>query len=113
MKLTIEEDLILVGIGIAIVTAWYMKQGASKIVDTASAAVSAVNPMNPDNVINQGATSVYQNTTGSTGSIGSDIYDWFHPSEGKSLTAPTPTKPSGDMVHIDDPKIFDPIQYLQ
>jgi hypothetical protein len=40
--------------------------------------IDAINPMNNDNVINQGATSVYQAVTGSDVTIGSDLYGATH-----------------------------------
>lgn len=45
---------------------------------TAGAVAEAVNPFNNDNVINQTATSWYQALTGSTGTIGTDLYDATH-----------------------------------
>ncbi len=51
---------------------------AGAVGDAAMAAGHAVNPMNNDNIINQGFESIYQGVTGSTGSLGGDIYDLSH-----------------------------------
>ena len=74
-----KEDLVLVGVGVAVVAVWYMKQGASALVDGVSSAANAINPLKNNNIINQGATSAYQYVTGSKGSIGGDVYDFLHP----------------------------------
>lgn len=47
----------------------------------------AFNPMSEDNLINQGVQSVYQAVTGSTGSIGTDLYDVLHDEKGKNVVA--------------------------
>lgn len=47
-------------------------------VDTVQEVVPYVNPADERNVINQGATSAYQAATGSTGTIGGDLYDATH-----------------------------------
>lgn len=45
---------------------------------TGSKVATALNPMDSNNIINQGVTGFYQAVTGSTGSIGTDIYDATH-----------------------------------
>lgn len=50
-----------------------------------SAAASAINPLNPENVFNTGATDIYQATTGSQGSIGTDIYNLLHPGQAPAV----------------------------
>ena len=41
-------------------------------------AANAVNPLNPNNIFNTAAVSTYQAVTGSTGTIGTDIYGATH-----------------------------------
>ena len=41
-------------------------------------ALETINPLNNNNIINQGATSLYQMLSGSTGTIGGDFYDGTH-----------------------------------
>ena len=62
--------------GLALVYLSY--RGASKLVDAVPDALEAINPMNNDNIINKGATSLYQMLSGSTGTIGGDFYDGTH-----------------------------------
>jgi Flp pilus assembly protein TadG len=70
---------VLLGV-IALAGAGYVLYRVSKAAaEVAGAAAQAVNPFNNDNIINQGATSIYQGATGSTGTIGTDLYDWMHP----------------------------------
>jgi hypothetical protein len=58
---------VVAGLGVA----YMLKKGAT-------AAVQAINPLDRDNIINQGATSLYQAVTGSSGTIGGDFYDATH-----------------------------------
>jgi hypothetical protein len=58
---------VVAGLGVA----YMLKKGAG-------AAVEALNPVNPNNIINQGAESLYRSMTGSKGTIGGDIYDATH-----------------------------------
>jgi hypothetical protein len=61
---------------IVLAGAGYVLYRASRAaVDIAGTAAQAVNPFNNDNIINQGATSIYRDVTGSQGTIGTDIYD--------------------------------------
>lgn len=53
--------------------------------DSAGSVVDAVNPINPDNVFYRGANSVLQIFTGDQGTLGTKIYDWFHPEESRAL----------------------------
>jgi hypothetical protein len=52
---------------------------ADTVSNAASATVTAVNPTSSDNLANRAAVSIYQTVTGSTGTMGSDLYDWLHP----------------------------------
>lgn len=70
-KIKPETLLILAGLVGAVALAWYAK---GKIVE----ALPFVNPVDPRNLVNMGANSAYQAVTGSTGSIGTDLYDAFH-----------------------------------
>jgi hypothetical protein len=62
---------IAVGAAIAAGAAYLLYKGWSNI--------GALDPTNPDNIVNRGVTDVYQNLTGSTGTIGADLYDGLHP----------------------------------
>lgn len=53
----------------------------------------SLNPANPDNVVNQAATSLYHTVTGSTGSIGGDLYDLLHPAPTPPTSATLPVYP--------------------
>lgn len=66
-----NKYLVLGAIAAGLGVAFMLKKGAG-------AALQAVNPMDRDNVINQGATSLYQAVTGSKGTIGGDFYDATH-----------------------------------
>lgn len=65
----------LVGAAVAGLVAVYL---AKKAADAVPKALDAVNPFNYDNIINQGATDLYQWATGSEGTIGTDLYDATH-----------------------------------
>lgn len=47
-----------------------------------------LNPANENNVVNRAVTSGYQALTGSTGSIGGDMYDALHDSNGGNVFNP-------------------------
>lgn len=70
---TEEKLLIAAALGVGVI--WLVRQFPNAV----SATADALNPANPDNIINQGATAAYQGVTGSTGTIGGDIYDATHP----------------------------------
>lgn len=55
----------------AIGAAWYLKRQVGQ-------AVPWINPADSRNLVNQGVESVYQQLSGSTGTIGGDFYDWTH-----------------------------------
>jgi hypothetical protein len=61
-----------------VVLAFAAKKAAVQAVETVKDVAYAVNPLNEDNVINKTVTSVYQSATGSTGTIGTDLYDANH-----------------------------------
>lgn len=61
-----------------VVAAYVVYRGAMAAKDKAGEMLDALNPFSNDNIINKGATSVYRDLTGSTGSIGTDIYDVTH-----------------------------------
>lgn len=74
--LSAENKFVLIGVAVAGLGLYFVAKKAS---GAAGKALDAINPMNNDNIINQGATSIYQAVTGSTGTIGGDIYDITHP----------------------------------
>lgn len=67
---------------------------AGKVVDAAGEALNAVNPLNNENVISQGANSVYQKVSGSPNTPETDLY--FYLNDGswldKGLNLFIPTK---------------------
>lgn len=68
----VTNKYVLLGAGVGLVVALYLaKRGA----DALGKGLEAVNPLDNDNIINQGVTDVYQTVTGSSGTIGGDIYD--------------------------------------
>jgi len=67
--------MMVTGGAVAAVVVFVLARKAAGVVGEA---VGAINPFNTDNIINQGVTSVYQTVTGSTGTIGTDIYDATH-----------------------------------
>ena len=72
--MSLKADVMIVaGIAIAVfATGYYARK---KIVDVGGTVLNAVNPLNNDNIINEGFTGFYQAVTGSTGTLGTDIYD--------------------------------------
>lgn len=74
----ISENLLMIVIGTLVVSVagWYVLNKSSEVI---SEGLDAINPANNDNIINQGAIDLYQKVTGSTGTIGTDLYDWLHP----------------------------------
>ena len=66
---------VAIAAAVVVVGGWYLKRQAT---ETVKEAANAVNPTNPDNVINQGFNSVYQSVTGSRGTLGTDLADFFH-----------------------------------
>ncbi|MGZ8301211.1 MAG: hypothetical protein ACXW2U_00755 [Telluria sp.] len=73
--MSVKNDLIAIGVvGVVLLgAAWIAKR---KI----AAAVPYVNPADSRNVINQAVQGAYQGMTGSTGTLGGDLYDYWHPS---------------------------------
>jgi hypothetical protein len=71
----ITNKYVWIGGAVAAVAALLLARRAAGALGDAA---EAVNPFNNDNVINRGVTSVYQNVTGSDGTIGTDIYDATH-----------------------------------
>lgn len=76
MKLSGDFEFKIILALVAVVAVGYVVYRAKDAAGDAAAAVArALNPFNNDNIINRGATSVYQAVTGSEGTIGTDIYD--------------------------------------
>lgn len=71
--MSIEDDALILG---AAALALYV--GARYLVGQLTGDTGALNPTNPDNIVNKGATALYQGVTGSTGTIGGDLYDATH-----------------------------------
>lgn len=70
------ETLVVLGVALALI---YMgKKAATAVTDTVKAVVPYVNPADDRNVINQAATDLWHAVSGSTGTIGGDIYDATH-----------------------------------
>jgi len=66
---------VAIAAAVVVVGGWYLKKKAGETIQEVG---QAVNPTNPDNVINQGFNSVYQSVTGSEGTLGTDLADFFH-----------------------------------
>lgn len=67
-----EDGLVIAGIAVAVLgIAWYLKNKALEV-------APRFNPANSDNYVNAAVTDVYQAITGSTGTIGTDVYDATH-----------------------------------
>ncbi|MEH6434246.1 hypothetical protein [Massilia sp. DD77] len=100
--MSVKGDLIAVGIAgvVLLAAAWFAKR---KLGEAATAVAPYVNPADGRNVINQGATAIYQGITGSKGSIGGDLYDlWNPPRENVAL----------DLLPLGAPYAVDFYQYL-
>jgi hypothetical protein len=83
----VKGDLIAVGIagGVLLGAAWYAKRKAGELAATVA---PYLNPADSRNVVNQAATGLYQAVSGSTGTIGTDLYDfWNPPRENAALNA--------------------------
>lgn len=76
--MSVKSDLIAVGIagGVLLAAAWYAKR---KLAQVAEDVAPYVNPADDRNLVNQAVTGFYQSVTGSKGSIGGDLYDYWHP----------------------------------
>lgn len=73
------ETLIVLGVALAAI---YLAQRAGKaVVNTVADALPYIDPTDDRNLINQGATSLWQWATGSTGTIGGDMWDYLHKAE--------------------------------
>lgn len=91
------ETLIVLGVALAVV--YMAKKAADKTTQLVKDGAQAVNPFNQDNVFNKAATDLWQYTTGSKGTIGSDIYDYMHKGEplpDGSLLNYTPAQQAAD-----------------
>lgn len=69
-RVQIDGTMVLVGAGIAAVAAIYFARG-----QIAESVKTAVDPTDEDNLANRGAQHVYRELTGSTGTLGGDVYD--------------------------------------
>lgn len=76
MKLSGDFEFKLIAAGVVLVVVGVLVYRAKEAVEDMA---DAINPLSNDNVINQAAMSLYQGVTGSTGSMGSDFYDFTHP----------------------------------
>lgn len=57
-------------------------EGVSGAVTAVKENPNLINPISDENVANKAAVSVWQATTGSNQSIGEDVYDWIHSTNG-------------------------------
>lgn len=86
MLAKLEENLILVGIGVGLVALVAVFFAGKKALAVAATAANAVNPLNHDNVIASGVNNLGATITGDTSfTLGGALYD---------LTHSDPTKPA-------------------
>lgn len=86
MLAKLEENLILVGVGVGLVALVVVFFAGKKILSVAGDAATAVNPLNHDNVFATGLNKIGASVTGDTSfTLGGAIYD---------LTHSDPTKPA-------------------
>ena len=79
MMRLVDNKYMLIGAACAgLAVAYMLYRTAGKAGELVKEGAQAINPLNNDNVINRGFTSIYQGVTGSTGDLGSDIYDGTH-----------------------------------
>ncbi|HBF50953.1 MAG TPA: hypothetical protein DDX04_12100, partial [Massilia sp.] len=74
----LTNKYVWIGAGVGLLAAVYL---GSKAVDVVADVAESVNPFNNENIFNLGATELYQFLSGSTGSIGTDFYDFMHKAE--------------------------------
>lgn len=62
------------------------------------------NPASQNNLANRGFNSLYQDVTGSKGTLGTDIYNWLHPGQAPSTGPAVPMcfqrDANGSLVYI-------------
>lgn len=71
--MSIKEDAIILG-----VTAIGLYLIGSVLMKKAKEIAPNLDPTDPNNVVNKAAESAYKSLTGSTGTLGGDIYDMTH-----------------------------------
>jgi hypothetical protein len=86
-----EDGLIIAGIALAVMgMAWYAKtkveQAGSAVAEGVvnawdAATTKYLNPVSEQNIVNQAAEGLWHVFTGSTGTIGGDVYDYVHKGE--------------------------------
>lgn len=73
--LNLDYKGVLAVAAVAAVAAWAVKES---LLSVAPSVAKAVDPVNPDNVFNSLFNRFYAAVTGSTQSLGADIYDMTH-----------------------------------
>lgn len=73
------ETLIVLGVALAAI--YLAKKAGEAALDAGKKALPYINPADERNVVNQAATNLWQWASGSTGTIGGDLYDYVHKAE--------------------------------
>lgn len=74
-----DNKYLMIGAAVAgLALAYMVTRGAGKLIEAIPKALEEINPLNNQNIINRGATSIYQGVTGSEGTMGGDFYDATH-----------------------------------
>ncbi len=76
MKLPGENVLMLAAVAAAVAVAWYAKSKAVEVI--AQDIVPALTPWDQRNLANRAANGLYTGATGSTGTIGTDLWEATH-----------------------------------
>lgn len=85
------ETLVVLGVALAVV--YLAKKAGEAATDAAKAVIPYVNPADERNMVNTAATTLWQWASGSTGTIGGDLYDYVH--KGEPIFGATPDPVTG------------------
>lgn len=79
-----------VGAGVVVLGVWAGRSAAAAAKDTAGGIGEAINPTSPDNIFYKGVNAILDifddGQDNDSGTLGTKIYDWFHPDEARQLS---------------------------